>query len=62
MARPPLPEAERRSHVIQTRVTTEERKLVEAGAEAAGATPAEFLRDAALERATKSLARPKRRR
>lgn len=61
MARPPLPESERRSHVIQTRVTTDERKLVEDGADAVGTTPAEFLRDAALEKAAKTLAKPKRR-
>lgn len=62
MARPPLPESERRSHILQTRVTSDEKSLVEEGAEAVGATPAEFLRDAALEKATKALAKPKRRR
>jgi uncharacterized protein (DUF1778 family) len=60
MARPPLPESERRSHVLQTRVTTQERELVEKGAEAAGSTPAEFLREAALEQASKALKRPRK--
>lgn len=62
MARPPLPDSERRSHVIQTRVTADEKSLVEGGAEAVGATPAEFLRDAALEKAAKALTKPKGRR
>lgn len=60
--RPPLPASERRSHILQTRVTSAERELVEAGAQAEGATPAEFLREAALDRASKTLSRRKKRR
>ena len=59
--RPPLSDAERRSQILQTRVTLKERELVEAGAEAEGATPAEFLREAALQRASRVLSKPRTR-
>ena len=60
--RPPLPDSERRSQILQARVTSAERETIEAGAEAAGETPAEFLRESALDRARRLLTKRKKRR
>jgi uncharacterized protein (DUF1778 family) len=57
MARPALPESERRSEIVQTRVTKEERKQLEVGAKAADEQVAEFIRGAALEKAERVLSR-----
>lgn len=62
MARPPLPDSERRSCVIVSRVTEAEKALIDKGAIAEGKTSAEFVRDAAVERASKALTKGKRRR
>ena len=55
MARPPLPESERRSEIVQTRVTKDERQRIEAGAQVAEEQVAEFVRGAALDKADKLL-------
>ena len=57
MGRPPLPESERRSEVLQLRLTKGERKDMEAGADASGEQLTEFIRGAALEKAARVLAR-----
>jgi uncharacterized protein (DUF1778 family) len=63
MARPTLPDAERRSFVIHIRTTEAERDLVAQGADVEGVTPAEFVRDAAIKRAKRVAAgKPKRKR
>ena len=51
MARPPLPDEERRSEVLQLRLTKAERELLDAGAEAAEMLLTEFIRETALNRA-----------
>ncbi|WP_425492552.1 plasmid mobilization protein [Lysobacter changpingensis] len=51
MARPPLPESERRTEVLQLRLTKGERKDLDEGAEASGEQVSEFIRTAALEKA-----------
>lgn len=53
MGRPPLPESERRTEVLQLRLTKGERRGMEGGAEAAGEQLTEFIRGAALEKAEK---------
>ena len=53
MGRPPLPESERRSEVLQLRLTKGERKDMEVGAEASGEQLTEFIRGAALEKAAR---------
>lgn len=60
MARPALPESERRSEIVQTRVTKGERKQIEAGAKAADEQVAEFIRGAALEKAERLSQQKKR--
>lgn len=61
MGRPPLPEGERRSEVLQLRLTRDERAGLEAGAEAAGQVLSDFIRTSALERAKALLGRLGRR-
>lgn len=51
MGRPPLPDSERRSEVLQLRLTKGERKGMEDGAAVAGEQLTEFIRGAALEKA-----------
>lgn len=51
MARPPLPESERRSEVLQLRLTKAERELLDRAAEALGIPVSELIRDAALRKA-----------
>lgn len=51
MARPPLPESERRTEVLQLRLTKGERKDLDEGAEASGEQVTEFIRKAALDKA-----------
>ncbi|MGH8074948.1 MAG: plasmid mobilization protein [Lysobacter sp.] len=60
MARPPLPDSERRSEVLQLRLTKDERKDLDAGANAAGEQTSEFIRTAALVRAQRELGKVKR--
>lgn len=51
MARPPLPDSERRTEVLQLRLTKGERKDLDDGAEATGEPVSEFIRAAALDKA-----------
>jgi len=51
MARPPLPDSERRTEVLQLRLTKGERKDLDEGAEATGEQVSEFIRTAALDKA-----------
>jgi len=60
MGRPPLPESERRSQVLQLRLTKGERKDMEAGADASGEQLTEFIRGAALEKASRVTNRQKK--
>lgn len=55
MGRPPLPESQRRSEVLQLRLTKDERHKMDAGASAAGEQTSEFIRTAALDRAGRLL-------
>lgn len=61
MARPPLPDSERRSEVLQLRLTQAERSTLDAGADATGELVSEFIRTAALERARAVTAPPTKR-
>lgn len=51
MPRPPKPESERRSEVLQLRLTKVERDTLERGASKHGEQLSEFIRSAALEKA-----------
>ena len=51
MARPPKPESERRTEVLQLRLTKGERKELDEGAEATSAEVTTFIRTAALDKA-----------
>jgi uncharacterized protein (DUF1778 family) len=53
MVRPKLPADERRSEVLQIRLTKSERASMEAGAKRAGIGLSEFIRDAALSQSPK---------
>lgn len=55
MARPKLPEEERRSEVLQLRLTKAERELMDEGAEALGVQVSEMIREAALAKAKRAL-------
>ena len=61
MARPPLPDSERRSEVLQLRLTSGERKAMEVGASTADEQLSEFIRGAALEKAEKLSAKKAKR-
>jgi len=50
MARPPLPDSERRTEVLQLRLTKGERKDLDEGAVATGEQVSEFIRTAALDK------------
>lgn len=58
MGRPPLPEHERRTEVLQLRMTKGERADMQDGADAAGEQLSEFIRNAALEKAERVTKRP----
>ena len=60
MARPPLPDSERRSEVLQLRLTKGERKDMEDGADACDEQLSEFIRGAALEKAERLIKKKKR--
>lgn len=60
MARPPLPDDQRRSELVKFRVSPTEQASITAGADAAQVGISEFVRDAALEKA-QALARKQRR-
>ncbi|MFP7721405.1 plasmid mobilization protein [Lysobacter sp. A3-1-A15] len=51
MGRPPLPDSERRSEVLQLRLTTGERKALDDGAQAVDQSTSDFIRTAALDKA-----------
>lgn len=51
MARPPLPDDQRRSELVKFRVSADEQSAITAGADAAEVPVSEFVRDAALEKA-----------
>ena len=51
MARPPLPDAKKRSEVLQVRLTKGERKTLDEGADIYGEPVSEFVRTAALDKA-----------
>lgn len=48
MARPPLPDDQRRSELVKFRVSKDEQAAITAGADAAEVPVSEFVRDAAL--------------
>jgi uncharacterized protein (DUF1778 family) len=50
MARPPKPADEVRSQVLQLRLTVGEREAMQKGADEAGETLSEFIRNAAMDR------------
>lgn len=60
MVRPLLPESERRSEVLQLRLTKGERKGMEEGAAAAGERLSEFIRAAAMDRVERVTKKDKR--
>lgn len=60
MVRPLLPESERRSEVLQLRLTKGERRGMEEGAAAAGEQLSEFIRSAALDKAERAIKKAKR--
>lgn len=60
MARPPLPDDQRRSQLVKFRVSPSEEASIKAGADAAETAVSEFVRDAALEKA-KALVRKQKR-
>lgn len=55
MARPPLPESERRSQVLQLRLTKAEREFLDEAAEALGVTITDLIRDSAMREAARLL-------
>lgn len=61
MGRPPLPDSQRRTEVLQLRLTKDERSTMDAGADAAGEIVSEFIRNAALDRAREALIRARKR-
>lgn len=61
MGRPPLPAGERRTEVLQLRLTRDERASMEAGAKAADQVLSDFIRSSALDRAKALLAKLGRR-
>lgn len=57
-----MPASERRTEVLQLRLTRDERASMEAGAEAAGQVLSDFIRTSALDRAKALLSKIGRRR
>jgi uncharacterized protein (DUF1778 family) len=55
MARPKLPDEERRSEVIQLRLTKDERQMLDEAAESLGVLLTELIRSAALAKAERAL-------
>lgn len=51
MARPPLPDDQRRSELVKFRVSKDEQTAIMAGADAAEVAMSEFVRDASLAKA-----------